>query len=102
MLLTQISGLIMGSINIEHTIFCPPGPLPFKNASVNSASLTGGGRSGIFLAHGADEAAMPRGVIEPLMACSTTGLHLTQGTNPRIIVHLAASWSCCDQSSLNL
>lgn len=33
----------------EHTIFCPPGPLPFRKTSVNSFSSTGPGRGGIGL-----------------------------------------------------
>lgn len=32
------------------TIFCPPGPVPHRKASVNSPSGGGLGRSGIFLA----------------------------------------------------
>lgn len=38
------------------TIFCPPGPLPFRNASVISSSLISGGRGGICFANCIHEA----------------------------------------------
>ena len=32
---------------VVRTIFCPPGPVPFRNTSVNSSSGMGPGRGGI-------------------------------------------------------
>ena len=69
---------------IPLTIFCPPGPLPFKNDSVNSSSLGGFGRSGIFFAHCAAETVIPRVVFKP---CSSNRLPFAAGKILRNIVY---------------
>jgi hypothetical protein len=69
------------------TIFWPPGPLPFKNASVNSSSSIGFGRSGIFFTHAELDAAMSRLQIVLLKTFSLTVLAPIEGSKTRIIVH---------------
>ena len=79
----------------RHTIFCPPGPEPFKNDSVNSSSLRKAGRSGIFLTHLEVEAAMPLFAIAVICPSSIANmLLLEQQYIPRIIVHIVERRHC--------
>lgn len=74
--------------NIEPlTIFCPPGPLPHKNASVKSSSGSNFGLSGIFFAHTELEPASPRCWIANPNLSTPLELTLIRGRKLRIIVH---------------
>jgi hypothetical protein len=74
---------------IVFTIFCPPGPLPFKKASVNSSSGKGGGRSGIFFFIFHDEDVKARCAGNSAATSLTNGIHLMRDAKTRSIAHCA-------------